>query len=226
MGDISIKGRSPILRQGYAVGGGVKIGKKFLDFIKKGKYIDKHGTKINVPKVVKRLKKQGSPHLETYKESMKAEGGRIGKAVGGKLTRRQWMNPIEQMGGSPKGKPHSTKEGRIASGTRRLQRMRQKALNDYHDIMWAGKDPEKGKPHSSQEGRIATGRRNFKRFLEKRVGAKKGGSDKNWIQKATASIKKRGTKGKCTPITKKGCTGRAKALAKTFKKMAKKRKAA
>jgi len=57
-----------------------------------------------------------------------------------------------------------------------------------------------------------------------RVGLKKGGSDKNWIQKATASIKKRGTKGKCTPITKKGCTGRAKALAKTFKKMAKKRK--
>ena len=58
-----------------------------------------------------------------------------------------------------------------------------------------------------------------------RVGLKKGGDDK-WIQKATASIKKRGTKGKCTPITKKGCTGRAKALAKTFKKMAKKRKAA
>ena len=44
-----------------------------------------------------------------------------------------------------------------------------------------------------------------------------------WIQDATKSIKKRGTKGKCTPITKKGCTGRAKALAKTFKKMAKKR---
>ena len=58
-----------------------------------------------------------------------------------------------------------------------------------------------------------------------RIGLKKGGSDKNWIQKATASIKKRGTKGKCTPITKKGCTGRAKALAKTFKKMAAKRKA-
>ena len=57
-----------------------------------------------------------------------------------------------------------------------------------------------------------------------RVGLKKG-TDKKWIQKATASIKKRGTKGKCTPITKKGCTGRAKALAKTFKKMAAKRKA-
>tara|TARA_Y100000004_G_scaffold188466_1_gene242623 strand:- start:284 stop:535 length:252 start_codon:yes stop_codon:yes gene_type:complete len=49
---------------------------------------------------------------------------------------------------------------------------------------------------------------------------------KNWIQKVTKSIKKRGTEGKCTPITKKTCTGRAKALAKTFKKMAKKRKKA
>jgi len=58
-----------------------------------------------------------------------------------------------------------------------------------------------------------------------RVGFKKGGSvKKNWIQDATASIKRRGTKGKCTPITKKGCTGRAKALAKTFKKMGKARK--
>jgi hypothetical protein len=52
-----------------------------------------------------------------------------------------------------------------------------------------------------------------------RVAMKAGG----WIQDANKSIKKRGTKGKCTPITKKGCTGRAKALAMTFKKMAKKR---
>ena len=57
-----------------------------------------------------------------------------------------------------------------------------------------------------------------------RIGFKKG-TDKNWIQDVNKSIKKRGTKGKCTPITKKGCTGRAKALAKTFKKMAAKRKA-
>lgn len=44
-----------------------------------------------------------------------------------------------------------------------------------------------------------------------------------WIQKATASIKRRGTEGKCTPITKPGCTGRARALALTFKKMARNR---
>ena len=56
-----------------------------------------------------------------------------------------------------------------------------------------------------------------------RIGFKKG-TDKKWMQKVSASIKKRGTKGKCTPITKPGCTGRAKALAKTFKKIAAKRK--
>ena len=56
----------------------------------------------------------------------------------------------------------------------------------------------------------------------KKLSQKKNGG---WIQKATASIKRRGTAGKCTPITKPGCTGRAKALAKTFKKMAAKRKA-
>ena len=57
------------------------------------------------------------------------------------------------------------------------------------------------------------------------VALKDGGkADKNWIQDVNKSIKKRGTKGKCTPITKKGCTGRAKALALTFKKMGKARK--
>mgnify|MGYP000044052526 FL=1 len=47
--------------------------------------------------------------------------------------------------------------------------------------------------------------------------------DDDWIKGVDKSIKSRGTEGKCTPITKPGCTGRAKALAKTFKKMAKKR---
>ena len=56
-----------------------------------------------------------------------------------------------------------------------------------------------------------------------RVALKKGG---NWIQSVNKSIKARGTKGKCTPITKPGCTGRAKALAKTFKKMGRERKSA
>lgn len=61
------------------------------------------------------------------------------------------------------------------------------------------------------------------------MAKKNGGSvkakDGKWMQKAAASIKRRGTEGKCTPITKPGCTGKAKALAKTFKKIAAKRKA-
>ena len=69
-------------------------------------------------------------------------------------------------------------------------------------------------PLNTRESRYATGGR---------VGLKKGG---NWIQSVNKSIKARGTKGKCTPITKPGCTGRAKALAKTFKKMARERKSA
>lgn len=56
---------------------------------------------------------------------------------------------------------------------------------------------------------------------------KNGGSvkakDGKWMQKAAASIKKRGTAGKCTPITKPGCTGKAKTLAKTFRKISKKK---
>jgi Skp family chaperone for outer membrane proteins len=48
--------------------------------------------------------------------------------------------------------------------------------------------------------------------------------DGKWMQKVSASIKKRGTAGKCTPISKKSCTGKAKTLALTFKKIAKSNK--
>jgi hypothetical protein len=52
--------------------------------------------------------------------------------------------------------------------------------------------------------------------------------NKKWIQKATASIKKRGTKGVCTgkKFGSASCPKGSKRynLAKTFKKMARKRK--
>ena len=86
-------------------------------------------------------------------------------------------------------------------------------------------DAEKMNPNRRAEKSRVIGELNKGYNKGGRVGLKKGGDGK-WIQKVNASIKRRGTKGKCTPITKKGCTGRAKALAKTFKKMAKKRKAA
>jgi hypothetical protein len=93
---------------------------------------------------------------------------------------------------------------------------------------WTRANPLASVPgYGVPEGHFANGYTNGGDRVNFRVGGRvalKEGSKKNWIQDATASIKKRGTKGKCTPITKKGCTGRAKALAKTFKKMAKKRK--
>jgi len=73
----------------------------------------------------------------------------------------------------------------------------------------------------AEEGRVI-GELNRGYATGGRVGAKDG----KWIQKVNKSIKARGTQGKCTPITKPGCTGRAKALAKTFKKMGRERKSA
>jgi len=77
----------------------------------------------------------------------------------------------------------------------------------------------------AEEGRVL-GELNRIRARGYNKGGRVAAKDGKWIQKATASIKKRGTEGKCTPITKPGCTGRAKALAKTFKKMARERKSA
>ena len=55
-----------------------------------------------------------------------------------------------------------------------------------------------------------------------RVALKAGKSaDKNWIQKAVNPKHK----GFCTPMTKKTCTPKRKALAKTFKKMGREKKA-
>ena len=157
MADISIKGKSPILRQGFAAGGITRGARKAAD---------------------------------TF---------------------------TEKAGGSEKGKPHSTKEGRIASGKRKITRFLQRHADKY-------KNPKRKFPPAPPTWS------NMPRKIgekPKYQPLKKGGkADKNWIQSVNKSIKKRGTKGKCTPITKKGCTGRAKALAKTFKKMAKKRKAA
>ena len=63
-----------------------------------------------------------------------------------------------------------------------------------------------------------------KRFTKQKSGGSTA-KDGKWMQKVSKSIKARGTEGKCTPITKPGCTGKAKALAKTFKRIAAKRKA-
>ena len=76
------------LRAQKAVGGVAKAGKRFLDFIKTGKHVDKHGVKTNVPKAAERL--TGKPHVDHGKRKKikhlgkgKAAGGRIGLSHGG-----------------------------------------------------------------------------------------------------------------------------------------------
>ena len=82
----------------------------------------------------------------------------------------------------------------------------------------------------AERGYSRKGKRNLKEEKKRIVrelradGGRIGAKDGKWIQKVNKSIEKRGTKGKCTPITKPGCTGRAKALAKTFKKWRKQEK--
>jgi len=126
MGDISIKGRSPILRQGYAVGGAVKGAKKFLDFIKKGKYVDKKGTKVNVPKAAERL--TGKPHVD-----------RVKKATGGWTLKKKLDFP-----GDRTGKPHSSREGRRGSWLRGAKR----AVESAKKIREKMRD--KGRPSAPQ----------------------------------------------------------------------------
>ena len=85
-----------------------------------------------------------------------------------------------------------------------------------------------GGPHQSLEGKKAALRHASIRAHEHkhgrdskaeggRIGLKKGGSDKKWIQKAVNPKHK----GYCTPMTKKTCPPARKALARTFKKKAK-----
>ena len=121
-------------------------------------------------------------------------------------------------------RPHHNKGGRVGhnKGGRAGRQIggRANLLEEVGRI-----DAERMNPNRRAEKRRVVGELNRGYNKGGRVGLKKGGNGK-WIQKVNKSIKARGTKGKCTPITKPGCTGRAKALAKTFKKMAKKRKAA
>ena len=101
---------------------------------------------------------------------------------------------------------------------------RPKMKKDSPHSTLAGYQSVEQRKHGTTQSKTTGIDKRLKNKSGGRIGLKKGGDDK-WIQKVDASIKRRGTKGKCTPITKPGCTGRAKALAKTFKKMGRERKA-
>ena len=145
-----------------------------------------------------------------------AKGGRAGFKSGSKYeesvdkkvsrkTAREWRKDL--MSRSKRGLPSPHSKGYSKDATKRFYKAMESGK--FRGLTDSGQLPSYFGTGKAKGGRI---------------GFKKG-TDRKWMQKVSASIKKRGTKGKCTPITKPGCTGRAKALAKTFKKIAAKRKA-
>ena len=173
------------------------------------------------------------------------KGGHV-KKVSHDSELTKWF--LEKHGGTKKKKPHSTQEGRIAAGKRALfrgvkekekrrrmgpgapARRKEVGINvkkggvmkkkhKYKDPVGPGWKKEDGRwvqehPYNAVDKML--------KILKKEpslVGKKKGGKvDKKWIQKAVNPKHK----GYCTPMTKKTCTPRRKALAKLFKRKAKK----
>ena len=90
---------------------------------------------------------------------------------------------------------------------------------------WTSANPLAAVPgYGVPPGHFANGYTNGGDRVGFKVGGRvalKEGSKKNWIQKAVNPKHK----GFCTPMTKKTCTPKRKALAKTFKKMGRERKA-
>ena len=123
---------------------------------------------------------------------------------GGDVEKRRKFGPKAPSKPSPKPRPKAPRDPHKPTPKERQQSPQPKSI-----------EPKRPKPKVEEDWAAEGGR----------IGFKKGG-DSRWMQKASASIKKRGTEGKCTPITKKGCTGKARALAKTFKKIAAKNKKA
>ena len=129
---------------GGVVKGGIKAGKRFLDFIKTGKHVDKKGVKTNVPKAAERL--TGKPHVDRVKKAVggwtKAIRERLGPRGGHPGFTKDRMH--ERWGGGEKGKPHSSKEGRIAAGKRSMRRSRKAASDAIKK--WRDSRPKAGPP--------------------------------------------------------------------------------
>ena len=235
-------------RKKKVIGGAIKIGKilgkKGVDYIRKNrKAIRKEvyspeGTK-KAQDMIDKLKRK-YPDSQMFGPAKKAAGGRIGRAAGGWTkvlpTGPRGGHPgftkesmYERWGGGEKGKPHSSKEGRIAGGERNMRRQRERMKERLKK--WKEDNPPRAKlpsPKWSDMPRRPLEKPKWsdmpRRPLEKPKyqPLKKGGkADKNWIQKAVNPKHK----GYCTPMTKKTCTPRRKALARTFKKMGRERKA-
>jgi len=227
-------------RAGHAAGSIVKSiikgGKKIISKIK-GKGEKGLGSGIK-PSEMHEIIPKGDRKLY-LKEKLANPHKRIGKAEGG-WTKILPKGPrgghpgftkesmYERWGGGEKGKPHSSKEGRIAGGERNMRRQRERMKERLkkwkEDNPPRAKLPSPGRPQAPSRPKRPNNPGWPKGYdpvkqqdLSTRKFKKGGKADKKWIQKAVDPKHK----GYCTPMTKKTCTPARKALARTFKKKAK-----
>ena len=114
--------------------------------------------------------------------------------------------------------PMKTKKRVYASGGRARKQLGGPMSTARRDMTHGYYKPDMG----MQGGQMFRGGGVVKKKGSVGVALKDGGkADKNWIQKAVNPKHK----GYCTPMSKKTCTPKRKALARTFKKMGKARKA-
>ena len=209
------------LNRGYAKGGAVRRKGRGKDFQTHGKDVPTMAAKGGRIGLKKGGKPWGTgPKPGTHEFMMQNLHKRKGKAAGGppaRAIKRGIGKALEPKGvfkkdkfKNPWEKPPQLKK----SDKERREELRKQARKSgahskiiFHDE-WKHIDPGLQKGLFKKDGG--------------RAGLKKGGkSDKNWIQKAVNPKHK----GFCTPMTKKTCTPRRKALARTFKKMGRERKA-
>jgi hypothetical protein len=235
-------------RAGYAIGSIIKGAKKIISKVIKPKGVtdkpfkyDKSYTKADDEKIQSMLTKLGDeikaqplppqlkklmPKLKKAFPHKKAEGGRAGYAIGGAAAKVPKIVKEYFKKKKKKKLAEDTKKGKFPE-TESLTHQKGPYVGDVGSERpgvkrkgWEKPDwlkrPERPGPKRPEWTRpLGVGGR-------ERVGQAKGGkTDKKWIQKAVDPKHK----GFCTPMTKKTCTPRRKALARTFKKMGRERKA-
>ena len=171
--------------------------------------------------------------------TMAAEGGRIGLKHGTKPwgtgpkpgSHEYWMQDIhkKRKGKATGGRAGFSMAGHVLKGAKKaFKRITHEVPTGPHtDVRRRELNKKVGhKKQSTNTKKDSMSSLDHKKYeLHKRgadVSFKSGGkADKKWIQKAVNPKHK----GFCTPMTKKTCTPRRKALARTFKKMGRERKA-
>lgn len=234
--DISDDQRNSFLAESVV---GEKLGSELRPHAKTGEtaispgHTEKHTSVSPSPGAQKSLSPQAKSKLQRHKGR---ESSRSDKKTSWAVDSPQPQQKKKWSAESGRQEKHTAARGQSTRGSESkpaskgigTMRPRKGKLTPAHQTQMAKKAPGHiQKRHDQanaarQSGRLQTsGLRNTNKNRITLV--EKGKKGDKWIQGAEADINRRGTEGKCTPITKPGCTGKAKALAKTFKKMAKKR---